>query len=132
MAPAPVIPSSEAASSAASVFAVARDWWLMIVGGGFGVGLLAGLARGAWSGGAWKTAVDDDLARHDDAIKKLQASAADAAERHRMLEVAVAALPTRDEERELIAEFGAAQRAELEGLRADFRSLVGALTAPRP
>lgn len=122
MAPAPVTPSPENVSGFALLFDWARDWWMTLFGGGF---LVWFMRAAAWKRSVEMTQVDhgrrlDDLETADDArvashgarIAALETADDVRGASHTKLAVDVAALPRREEVREMIAE-----------LREDIRSL---------
>ena len=104
MAPAPVPPSPENVSGFALLFDWARDWWMTLFGGGF----LVWFTRGA----AWKRSVEVTQVDHGARITALETADDARVASHTKLAVDVAALPRREEVREMIAE-----------LREDIRSL---------
>jgi hypothetical protein len=96
MAPAPVTPSPEAVSSLAQIVDWARDWGMPLFGGGF----LVWVMRAA----SWKRGVEETQKQHSDRIGALETANDARLASHNKLEVAVAALPRRDEVREMINE----------------------------
>jgi hypothetical protein len=103
MAPAPVTPSPESVSGLAQLLDWARDWAVPLFGGGFLIWLLR-VAQ-------WKRDVETTQGLHAKRLDALEKADAARAESHNKLEVAVAALPRRDEVRDMISELREDMRA---------------------
>ncbi|MGA2495276.1 MAG: hypothetical protein ABSF67_20430 [Roseiarcus sp.] len=107
---APIAPTPEEVSGLTQLAGWLRDWWVQL----FGTGLLGVMLRSSWRASQWKRDIENTQGRHGEKIAALEAADAARADSHNKLEVAVAALPRRDEVRGMISELREDMRAALQ------------------
>jgi hypothetical protein len=103
---APIAPLPEDVSGLAQFVDWAKEWSMPLFGGGF----LLWLLRAA----QWKRDVETTQGQHAKRLDALEAADDARAENHNKLALAVAALPRRDEVREMISELREDVRASLQ------------------